>query len=57
MIKTNITMNTELIYLYKTEYKKYKLFIFYQKAFNNFNQSENQVKNKKLLNLMNRLLK
>ena len=57
MIKTNTTMNTQLIYLYKIEYKKYKLFIFVQKAFNNSNQSENQVKNKKLLNLMNRLLK
>ena len=56
-IKTNITMNTQLIYVYKIEYKKYKLFIFVQKAFNNSNQSENQVKNKKLLNLMNRLLK
>ena len=50
-------MNTELIYLYKTEYKKYKLFIFVHKAFNNFNQSEKQVKNKKLLSLMYRLLK
>jgi hypothetical protein len=56
-IKTNITMNTQLIYVYKTEYKKYKLFIFLHKAFNNFNQSENQAKIKILLNLMNRLLK
>jgi len=56
-IKTNITMNTQLIYVYKIEYKIYKLFILVQKAFNNLNQSENQVKNKKLLNLMNRLLK